>query len=189
MTKEFTKEDQRLMIAALKEAKKAFDKNEIPIGAVLTIGGKIIARGHNQTEKTQDATKHAEIICLQKGCRYLKSWRLYETILYTTTEPCIMCLGAALLARIKKIICGCPNMRHGLKSICFLPLARQKKSRECSSSLHSSNHQLKIVTGLMHAEAQSMLQNFFSMLRSFPTYKSSTSSCLKEETTSKNSQE
>ena len=95
------------MKEALKLAQKAFDKDEVPIGAVVVQNGKIISRGYNTREKSQNAIKHAEIIAIEKACKKLKSWRLDDCELYVTLEPCPMCAGAIANARITKLHYGC----------------------------------------------------------------------------------
>ena len=97
---------KNFMNEALKEAKKAKLENEIPIGAVIVINGKIVAKGHNKREKSQNALHHAEIIAIDKACRKLKSWRLEDATIYVTLEPCPMCAGAIANARIKQVVYG-----------------------------------------------------------------------------------
>ena len=92
------------MMEAIKEAKKAYKKNEVPIGAVIVLNDKIIARGYNKREKSQNALHHAEIIAIDKACKKLHSWRLEDAIMYVTLEPCPMCSGAIANARIKKVV-------------------------------------------------------------------------------------
>ena len=94
------------MKEALKEAQKAKQENEIPIGAVIVIDDKIVSRGHNKREKSQNALHHAEIIAIDKACKKLKSWRLENAVMYVTLEPCPMCAGAIANARIKKVVYG-----------------------------------------------------------------------------------
>ena len=106
-------EDEVFMLEALKEAIKAFRSNEVPIGAVLVSEGKIISRGHNQVEMLEDATAHAEMLCLTGGSASIGNWRLEDTTLYTTVEPCSMCAGALLLARVPRLVWGAPDLRHG----------------------------------------------------------------------------
>lgn len=101
------------MAEALKEAWKAFQREEVPVGAVLVHGGKIIARAHNQVEMLKDATAHAEMLCITIGEAALENWRLAGTTLYCTIEPCSMCAGAMLLARVPVLVWGAPDMRHG----------------------------------------------------------------------------
>lgn len=106
-------DDERFMLEALKQAWKAFLADEVPVGAVLVKKGSIIARGHNQVEMLQDATAHAEILCITSGESALENWRLAETTLYCTIEPCTMCAGAMLLARVPQLVWGAPDIRHG----------------------------------------------------------------------------
>lgn len=102
------------MLEALKEAWKAFQADEVPVGAVLVLEGKIIARGSNQVELLNDATAHAEMLCLTAGEVKLENWRLLNTTLYCTLEPCAMCAGAMILTRISKLVYGAPDLRHGV---------------------------------------------------------------------------
>ena len=107
------------MKEALKEAKKAYKKDEVPVGAVLVKDGEIIARAHNLRELKENAIAHAEILCIQKACKKLKSWRLEGTVLYVTLEPCAMCSGALTQARIKKVVFGAKDYKNGcVGSIC-----------------------------------------------------------------------
>lgn len=106
-------EDEKFMLEALKEAWKAYKKKEVPVGAVLVHKGKIIARGHNQVEMLNDATAHAEMLCITAGEAAMENWRLIDTILYCTMEPCSMCAGALLLSRIPVLVWGAPDLRHG----------------------------------------------------------------------------
>ncbi|MBA3956974.1 MAG: nucleoside deaminase [Parachlamydiaceae bacterium] len=106
-------EDETFMLAALKEAWKAFSSNEVPVGAVLVHKGQIIARGYNQVEMLKDATAHAEMLCITAGEAALDNWRLADTTLYCTVEPCVMCAGAMLLSRIPQVVWGTIDTRHG----------------------------------------------------------------------------
>lgn len=101
------------MLEALKEAWKAANQGEVPIGAVLVQDGHIIARGYNQVELLKDATAHAEMLCLTAGEVALENWRLANTTLYSTIEPCCMCAGAILLTRVPRLVWGAPDIRHG----------------------------------------------------------------------------
>ena len=139
---------------AIKEAKKALREDEVPIGAVVVIDGKIISRGHNSREKSQNAIKHAEIIAIEKACKKLKSWRLDNATIYVTLEPCPMCAGAISNARIKKLIYG----------------AKEKTSNDnlCQTILTSErlNHKTEIVfDNTFENEISSMLSNFFKQKR------------------------
>ena len=148
------KNDEYFMRQAIKEAKKAELIDEVPIGAVLVHEGKIIARGHNLREKKQSALAHAEIIAIEKGCRKMNSWRLENCILYVTLEPCPMCAGAIVQARIPKVVIGCMNPKAG-----------------CAGSvldmLHEDgfNHQVETEVGLCGDECSQMLKDFFKALR------------------------
>lgn len=105
--------DQLFMQEALQEARKAFDENEVPVGAVLVHEGVIVARAHNLVETLCDATAHAELLCMRAASAYLGAWRLTEAILYSTLEPCAMCAGAMISARISTLVWGAPDKRQG----------------------------------------------------------------------------
>ncbi len=106
-------DDIKFMNIALNEAKKAFKSNDIPVGAVIVKNNKIISRAHNMKEKKKNCTRHAEIIAIEKASKKLKTWRLDDCILYVTLEPCVMCTGAILESRIKKIIFSTSNEKFG----------------------------------------------------------------------------
>lgn len=142
------------MKEAIKEAKKSFKKNEVPIGAIIVIDNKIISRGHNMRETLQNATKHAEIIAIEKACKKLKSWRLENAEMYVTLEPCPMCAGAISNARISKVIFG----------------AKEKTSNDnlCSTILQSSrlNHTVNLIQNLEYENiCSNLLTNFFKSKR------------------------
>src|SRR5471032_1725903 len=101
------------MRKAIAEAGKARTKDEVPIGCVIVHGGKIIARGHNLRETCQDTAAHAELIAIRKAARKLNSWRLLDTTLYVTLEPCTMCMGAIILSRIPTVVFGCYDPKGG----------------------------------------------------------------------------
>lgn len=142
----------KFMKAALKCAQKAFDEGEVPIGAVVVLDGKIISRGHNRRTKKQIATAHAEIEAIEKACKKLKSWRIPECELYVTLEPCPMCMGAMLNARIKKVYFG----------------AYEAKGRSMTEQLADSNllnHKIEVEGGVMQEECSRTLSTFFSQMR------------------------
>ncbi|MDE6867891.1 MAG: nucleoside deaminase [Clostridia bacterium] len=142
----------KFMQAALKCAQKAMDEGEVPIGAVVVCGGKIISRGHNRRTKRQIATAHAEIEAIEKACKKLKSWRIPECEIYVTLEPCPMCLGAMLNARIKKVYYGAP----------------EGKGRSMTAQLAASNlvnHTIEVEGGIMEEECAEILSAFFSRVR------------------------
>lgn len=103
----------KFMNEALKEAYKAYKKNEVPIGAVIVKNNKIIARAYNKKEKNKIATHHAEILAISKACKKIKNWRLIDCTLYVTVEPCLMCCGAIIQSRIKKVVYGTSNENYG----------------------------------------------------------------------------
>ena len=142
----------KFMKAALKCAEKAAEEGEVPIGAVVVLDGKIIARGHNRRTKRQIATAHAEIEAIEKACKKLKSWRIPECEIYVTLEPCTMCMGAMLNARIKKVYFG----------------AYEAKGRAMTEALASSNlvnHRIEYEGGVMEKECAEVLSKFFSDMR------------------------
>ena len=142
----------KFMKAALKCAQKAFDEGEVPIGDVVVCDGKIISRGHNRRTKKQIATAHAEIEAIEKACRKLKSWRIPECELYVTLEPCPMCMGAMLNARVKKVYFG----------------AYEAKGRSMTEQIAESNllnHRIEVEGGVMQEECSRTLSTFFSQMR------------------------
>lgn len=145
---------QSYMQEALKEAKKSLKTDDIPIGAVAVLDGKIIARAHNEKEKRNDSTAHAELLCLQKAAKKLKTWRLNDVIIYTTLEPCSMCAGAMVLARIKTLVYGTSDFKAGAAGS-ILNIARNKKL----------NHKIKIAKGILKVECSDLLKAFFKLLR------------------------
>ncbi len=150
----FSIQDYVAMHRALEEAKKAFSLGEVPIGAVLTKEGQIIARAFNAMEEKQDPTAHAELLCIQKGAEKMGSWRLLDTILYTTLEPCVMCGGAILLSRLKKVIWAAPDIRHGSHGS-WVNLFEKKHP----------THSLEIIGGLCQEEAAHLMRFFFKKQR------------------------
>ncbi len=108
-----TSDDERFMREALKEAKKAFIADEVPVGAVIVFDGKVIARGYNQVESLRDATAHAEMLAITAAEAFFGNWRLEGCTLYCTLEPCPMCAGAMLLSRLDRLVWGAPDKRHG----------------------------------------------------------------------------
>jgi tRNA(adenine34) deaminase len=146
--------DLFFMREALKEAKKALEKDEVPVGSVLVLEGKVIARGHNQVELLQDSTAHAEILCITSGSAALKNWRLSGTTLYCTLEPCCMCAGAILSSRVDRLVFGAPDLRVGACGS-WIDLFAAKHPI----------HSLEIVRGILEAEASALLKEFFQKAR------------------------
>lgn len=144
--------DIKFMKSAIKEAEKAEKIDEIPVGAVIVQDGKIIARGHNKREIKQDALMHAEINAISKACRKLGSWRLEDCDIYVTLEPCPMCAGAIIQARIENVYFGAYDPKAGcLGSVCDL-----------SGILP---HKIKYEGGIMQTECEELLKSFFKNLR------------------------
>lgn len=142
------------MLEALKEAFKAFQKDEVPIGAVLVQGGKIIARGHNQVEMLKDATAHAEMLCITAGEAAVDNWRLADTTLYVTLEPCCMCAGAMFLSRIPNLVWGAPDLRHGANGS-FINLF---------DKTHPT-HSMQVKNGVLGEESALLMRAFFEKQR------------------------
>ena len=145
--------DEYFMQEALKEAQKAYRKGESPVGAVVVMDGKIIARGYNQRESKQDPTAHAEIIAIRKAAHKLGNWRLNGCDLYVTLEPCPMCAGAAIQARIDKIVIGTMDPKAGA-------LGSKLNLLE-----FKFNHEIDIKTGILEKECADVLKRFFKELR------------------------
>lgn len=145
---------EQFMQEAIKEAKKAAEKLEVPVGCIIVKDGKIIARGHNQKETKEDTTKHAEMIAIQKASKKLKAWRLLDCEMYVTLEPCSMCAGAMIQSRIKKVYIGTMDQKTGA----------------CGSVLnllqdYPFNHKIEIETGIKKEECEEVLKTFFKKLR------------------------
>ena len=145
---------EKFMKEALKEARKALEKEEVPVGAVIVKDGEIIAKAHNLKETKFDTTKHAEILAIQRASKKLKSWRLIDCEMYITLEPCTMCAGAIINSRIKKIYIG----------------AMDEKTGAAGSKLnlfedYTFNHNVEVERNLMQEECQKVLKDFFKELR------------------------
>ena len=134
---------EKFMKEAIKQAKKAYDKEEIPVGAVIVKDGKIIARGYNKKEEKKDTTQHAEIIAIQKASRKIGAWRLQDCEMYVTLEPCAMCTGALIQARLKRVYIGTMDPKTGA----------------CGSVLnlledYKFNHKVEVETNIMQKECE-----------------------------------
>jgi tRNA(adenine34) deaminase len=145
---------QYFMEQALREAQKAFEESEVPVGAVVVHRGIIIGRGHNRTEALKDATAHAEMLAITSAAEHIGDWRLEEAVLYCTIEPCAMCAGAAVLSRIKTIVYGAKDIRFGACGTIFeVPTDKRL------------NHRIEIISGVMEKEATELMQIFFKEVR------------------------
>jgi tRNA(adenine34) deaminase len=147
-------EDESFMLEALKEAWKAFKIDEVPVGAVLVKNKKIISRGYNQVEMLKDATAHAEMLCLTAGESANDNWRLLETTLYCTIEPCSMCAGALLLTRVPTLVWGAPDIRHGANGSWIDLFAKTHPT-----------HSVQIRKGILQEECGKILKGFFQIQR------------------------
>jgi len=139
---------------ALAEARKAARKGEVPIGAVIVRGGKVIARAHNLRERKQNALYHAEVLAIKCACRKLKSWRLNDCELYVTLEPCPMCAGAILQARVGKLVFGAYDPKGGACGSVIDVLEADK-----------FNHNVEVVGGIMSEECGGIIRQFFQERR------------------------
>jgi tRNA(adenine34) deaminase len=146
-------EDEKFMGEALKEARQAAERGEVPVGAVIVSGDRIMARGHNQPIKKNDPTAHAEIVALRKACAQQKNYRLAAGVMYVTIEPCAMCLGAIVQARIKRLVFGALDPKAGaVLSIMTFPVERM-------------NHRMEILGGIRAEECGRVLKKFFEAKR------------------------
>lgn len=146
--------DERFMIEAINEAKKAMTIDEIPIGAVIVKDGEIIGRGHNCVESHKDPTCHAEILAIKDACKSLDAWRLSGCEMYVTTEPCSMCAGAIVLARIDRLYIGTLDPKAGA---CVSLNNITNDSR--------LNHRVDVEVGVLQEECSALLKTFFRNLR------------------------
>ena len=142
------------MYAALQEAEKAFQDDEVPVGAIVVHNQKIIGRGYNQIERLKDATAHAEMIAITAASNYLGNWRLSECDIYVTLEPCIMCTGALLSTRIRELYFGANDQKFGACGSIH-NLAENSKT----------NHLIRVYTGLLVQESEALLKEFFEIKR------------------------
>jgi tRNA(adenine34) deaminase len=142
------------MRAALDEARKALDAADVPVGAVVVVGGEIVGRGRNQRQALGDPTAHAEVVALRQAARKMGTWYLTAAVLYATLEPCIMCLGAAILGRIGGLVFGCRDPKAGACGSQFDILGSQRL-----------NHTFPVVSGICEVECSALLSAFFWNLR------------------------
>lgn len=146
--------EEKFMKEALKEAKKAYNKLEVPVGAVIVKDGQIIARAHNLKETKYDTTKHAEILAIQKASKKLNSWRLIDCEMYVTLEPCSMCAGTLINSRIKKVYIGASDKKTGAVGSVFNLLED-----------YTFNHKVEYQKGVLQDECENILKDFFKKLR------------------------
>ena len=147
-------QDEKFMLLALKEAKKALLIDEVPVGCVIVFNNKVVARGYNKREKEQDATSHAEINAIRKASKKVNNWRLCDMDLYVTVEPCIMCAGAIMWSRFRRVIYG----------------AKDPKGGALGTSINifdtpNINHHPEIIGGVLEEECSSIIKNYFKEKR------------------------
>src|SRR5438552_18050631 len=146
--------DDDFMREALRQAKKAYNADEVPVGAVVVREGKIISRAYNQVELLKDATAHAEMLAITEAEAAVGDWRLTDCDLYVTKEPCPMCAGAIVHTRIRRVIFGCSDLRAGAAGTVMNLLQH-----------NALNHKCEITSGVLHAECAALLQDFFQKKR------------------------
>lgn len=141
------------MSLAIKEAQKAYEKNEVPIGAIIVKDGEVISSGHNVREVENQAIAHAEIMAIQRANKEINSWRLDSCTLYVTIEPCPMCAGAIIQSRIKTLVYGATDRKSGV--------------HQSITNLfgHSFNHEVEVISGVLEKEASELMKKFFKELR------------------------
>lgn len=148
--------DDYFMEQALKEAKKAYAKGEVPIGAVIVMDNKIIARSHNEKETKLDPTLHAEISAIKKACKKLNVKILENATLYVTIEPCLMCCGAIINAHIKRLVYGCREAKFGSVESIMTSL---------DHTLYPYNNIVEVVSKVKESECKALIQDFFKEIR------------------------
>ncbi len=142
--------DEDYMKIALKEAKKSLNCGDVPIGAVIVLDNQIVSRAYNKKEKNNSVISHAEILAIIKANKKLKNYRLDNATIYTTKEPCLMCMGAILSSRIKKIVYGAKDKRFGTEKL---------------AQNNNFNHKCEITSGVLEKECSELLSEFFKNLR------------------------
>ena len=145
---------EKYMVQAIEEAVAAVEEDEVPIGAVIVHGGRVVARAHNQREQLRDPTAHAEMIAITQAAESLRSWRLEECTLYVTLEPCPMCAGALVHARVDRVVYGCTDPKAGAVDTLF-SIGRDARL----------NHVFEVQGGLLAEESARLLRAFFESLR------------------------
>lgn len=146
--------DEYYMKLAIEEAKKAERIGEVPIGAIIVQGGRVIARAHNLRETEQRAIAHAEVLAIDEACRVTGSWRLERAVLYVTLEPCAMCAGAIVLSRIERVVFGASDPKGGCAGT-LMNLLQESRF----------NHQAEVASGVLAEECGALLSGFFRRLR------------------------
>ena len=146
--------DLEFMRLALREAEQAFNEGEVPVGAVLVLNGEIIASAHNTRESGLDPTAHAEVIVMREAAQKIKNWRLTGATLYVTKEPCVMCSGTMINARLSRLVYGCSDSKGGAVNSLYQLLSDKRL-----------NHQVEVVSGVLEDECAELLKSFFKERR------------------------
>lgn len=147
-------DDKKYMRQAIRQAKKARDNQDVPIGCVIVYDGRVIARGYNRRNVDKSALAHAEILAIKKASKYIGDWRLEDCTMYVTLEPCQMCAGAIVQARIPRVVIGCMNPKAGCAGSVINLL-----------DIKQFNHQAEVVRGVLENECSAMIKDFFAWLR------------------------
>ena len=147
-------EHERWMERAVGEARRALEHDDVPIGAIVVHDGEVVGAGHNEREHRQDPTAHAEVIALRAAAAALGSWRVLDATLYVTLEPCAMCAGAIVLARVPHVVFGCPDPKAGAAGSVLDVLAEERL-----------NHRPEVVAGVLADECSALLRDFFAARR------------------------
>jgi tRNA(adenine34) deaminase len=150
----FFPRDEYFMRLALREASRALDHDDVPIGALVVRDGEVIGSGHNEREVRADPTAHAEMIALREAARAIGSWRVLDAVLYVTLEPCAMCAGAIVLARVPRVVFGATDPKAGAAGSVFNILAEPRL-----------NHRPQVAAGLLAEESADLLRTFFAPRR------------------------
>ena len=147
-------QDEKYMRQAIRQAKKAYEIGEVPIGCVIVYDGKIIGRGYNRRTTDKSTLAHAEMIAIKKANKKIGDWRLEDCVMYVTLEPCQMCSGAIVQSRMKKVVVGCMNPKAGCAGSILNLL-----------QMEEFNHQVELVTGVLEEECSMLMKGFFKELR------------------------
>ena len=154
MTDRFFPRDEYFMRLALREAERALEHEDVPVGALVVHGGEVVGAGHNERQLRQDPTAHAEMLALREASRHLGSWRLLETVLYVTLEPCAMCAGAIVLGRVPRLVYVTTDPKAGAAGSVLDVLAEPRL-----------NHRPEVSGGLLAEECAALLRAFFASRR------------------------
>ena len=154
MAAAFFPRDELFMRLAIREAERALEHDDVPVGALLVAGGEVIGAGHNERELRQDPTAHAELLALREAARHLGSWRILDSVLYVTLEPCAMCAGAIVLGRVPRVVYAAKDPKAGAAGSVLDVLGEPRL-----------NHRPVVAGGLLAEEASDMLRAFFAYRR------------------------